>query len=160
MRLVLAAVGRMKSGPERDLVARYVERAAALGRSLGITDFAVREIEESRARRPEDRKTEEARALRALLPVGGRLILLDERGKTLTSDDFARQIGHMRDSSVPCVMLAIGGADGLDPALQAEAGLTLAFGAMTWPHQIVRILAAEQLYRALTILAGHPYHRA
>jgi 23S rRNA (pseudouridine1915-N3)-methyltransferase len=160
VKLLLVAVGRLKAGPERDLVARYVERCVAGGRKTGFTGFEIREIDESRARRPEDRKAEEAAAIENLLPARARLICLDERGAPLTSADFAQKLGDWRDAGVPACAVAIGGPDGLDPALRAKADLTLAFGAMTWPHQIVRALAAEQLFRALTILSGHPYHRA
>lgn len=159
MRILLIAVGRMKAGPERELCARYLERAAASARTAGLTGVEAREIDESRARRPEDRKTEEAQAIRALVPPGARLVLLDERGKSPTSEAFAADIGKARDSGVPAVALVIGGPDGLDPELRTGAS-SIAFGAMTWPHQMVRIMATEQIYRAITILTGHPYHRA
>ena len=160
MKLLLASVGRLKSGPERELVARYADRCTASGRKIGFGGFDLREIDESRARRSEDRKAEEAAALAALIPPGARKICLDERGRNLTSEDFAKKLGEWRDAGAPACALFIGGPDGLDPAFRDRADLTLAFGAMTWPHQIVRALAAEQLFRALTILAGHPYHRA
>ena len=159
MRLLLTAIGRLKAGPERELCARYIERAAAAARGVGLTGVELRELDEGRARRPEDRKVEEARALRAILPLGARLILLDERGKSVSREAFAADMGRARDSGIPALVLAIGGPDGFDPALRAEAAQVLAFGAMTWPHQLVRIMSAEQLYRAITILAGHPYHR-
>lgn len=160
MRLLLLSVGRLKSGPERELAARYETRAAAGARAARLTGFETREIDESRARRAEDRKAEEARALLALLPAGALLVALDERGKPLTSEAFAQEIGRARDAGAPAFVLALGGPDGHDATLRAAARLTLAFGAMTWPHQIARILAAEQLYRAVSILSGHPYHRA
>lgn len=159
MRLVLITVGRMKSGPERELVARYAERAAQSARGVGLTGFDLKEIDESRARRPEDRKAEEAKAIRALLPAGARLILFDERGKAPDSATFAADLGRARDSGAPALAFAIGGPDGHDPELRREAASVIAFGAMTWPHQLVRVMAAEQIYRALTILSGHPYHR-
>ncbi len=149
----------MKSGPERELCQRYFERAAALARSIGLTSIEMREIDEGRARRPEDRKTEEAKAIRALIPPGAHLVLLDERGKSLSSPDLAAYIGKYRDETTSALVIAIGGPDGFDPALRAQAGLVLAFGAMTWPHQLVRVMAAEQIYRVTTLLAGHPYHR-
>ena len=160
MRLTLAAVGRLKAGPERDLVARYADRIAATGKGVGLSELVLRETDESRARRPEDRKAEEARALAALVPQGAKIIALDERGKSITSEDFAGRIGAWRDSGVRDTCFMIGGADGLDPGLRGEAALTLSFGALTLPHQIVRVLVAEQIYRAISILAGHPYHRA
>ncbi len=159
MRIILIAIGRMKAGPERDLFNRYIERAAATARNAGLTGVETREIDESRARRPEDRKAEEARAIRELIPPGARLLLLDERGKSPTSEIFAADLGKSRDSGAPATILVIGGPDGLDEALR-RSGASIAFGAMTWPHQLVRIMAAEQIYRAITILAGHPYHRS
>lgn len=159
MRIWLIAVGRMKAGPERELCARYLERAAASARGAGFTGVEAREIDESRARRPEDRKAEEAQAIRALVPIGARLILLDERGKSPTSEAFAADIARARDAGAPALALVIGGPDGLDPSLR-EGNSVVALGAMTWPHQLVRIMAAEQIYRAITILTGHPYHRA
>ena len=160
MKLLLIAVGRLKAGPERDLVARYAERCSASGRNIGFPSVEMREIDESRARRPEDRKSEEAAAIEGLLPARARKICLDERGKALSSEDFAQKLGDWRDAGAGACAFIIGGPDGMDPSLREKADLVLAFGAMTWPHQIVRALAAEQIFRAMTILAGHPYHRA
>lgn len=159
MRLTLFCIGRLKSGPERELVARYMERASLGARQVGFTAIDFVEVDESKARRPEDRKTDEAKLLRAHLTQGARLILLDERGKNLTSTDFTTQLQRQRDEGTRSIVMAIGGPDGFDPSLRSEASLVLAFGAMTWPHQMVRIMAAEQIYRATTILSGHPYHR-
>ena len=159
MRLILLSVGRMKAGPERELVARYWERLELGARAIGLTGVDLRELDESRARRPEDRKIEEARALSAQIPAGSRIIALDERGKALTSPAFAADLGKARDSGVPSFVLAIGGPDGFDESFRAQAAYCLNFGALTWPHQLVRVMAAEQLYRATTILSGHPYHR-
>jgi 23S rRNA (pseudouridine1915-N3)-methyltransferase len=160
VKLLLVAVGRLKAGPERELVGRYAERCVASGRNIGFASLEMREIDESRARRPEDRKAEEARVIESLLPAQAKIICLDERGRALSSEDFAKKLGNWRDSGAGCCALVIGGPDGLDPALREKADLALAFGAMTWPHQIVRALAAEQIFRAMTILSGHPYHRA
>jgi len=159
MRLTLIGVGRLKAGPERELFARYFKRAADLARAQGIAAVELREIDESRARRAEDRCAEEARAIRAAVAKGAWLTLLDERGAALTSRQWAEEIGRARDGGVDVYALAIGGPDGLDPALKTEARALISFGAMTWPHQLVRTMAAEQLYRALSILGGHPYHR-
>jgi 23S rRNA (pseudouridine1915-N3)-methyltransferase len=159
VKLLLVAVGRLKAGPERELVGRYAERCVASGRNIGFSGFDMREIDESRARRPEDRKAEEAAAILGLLPAQAKIICLDERGRALSSADFARKLGDWRDSGAGTCALVIGGPDGLDPSLREKADLTLAFGAMTWPHQIVRALAAEQIFRSITILSGHPYHR-
>ncbi|HVB88654.1 MAG TPA: 23S rRNA (pseudouridine(1915)-N(3))-methyltransferase RlmH [Beijerinckiaceae bacterium] len=160
MRISVAAVGRLKQGPERDLCERYIARATALGRGLGLAEVCVREIAESRAARAQDRAIAEAVSLRRILVPGARLVALDERGPPLTSAAFANDILRARDAGVPAYALVIGGADGLASELRGEADLVLSFGPMTWPHQLVRIMAAEQVYRATTILAGHPYHRA
>jgi 23S rRNA (pseudouridine1915-N3)-methyltransferase len=159
MRVLLVCVGRSKAGPERELVARYIERSAAAGRAIGFSGVELREVEESRAARPGDRKREEARALRGLLTAHSRVIALDDGGKHMSSRDFAGEICRARDQGIPSIALVIGGPDGLDPGFLAAASLKLSFGAMTWPHQLVRIMAAEQIYRAMTILSGHPYHR-
>jgi 23S rRNA (pseudouridine1915-N3)-methyltransferase len=155
MLITIAAVGKLKAGPERELYDRYVERAAAAGRSLGLT-FATREFSESRAATPVARKDQEAESL---LAVGGIAIALDERGKTMDSRTFADRLARWRDDGAAGLTLAIGGPDGHGPALLQKSALRLAFGPMTWPHQLARIMLAEQLYRAVTILSGHPYHR-
>ena len=159
MRLMICAVGRLKAGPERDLVARYAERLNAAGRSLALGPLDIVEIDESRARRPEDRKAEEAGKLLAATG-SAQIVLLDENGPSLSSEMFAERITFWRDGGVPVLAFLIGGADGHGEAAKSKAALTLSFGKMTWPHQIVRILLAEQLYRAATIIAGHPYHRS
>jgi 23S rRNA (pseudouridine1915-N3)-methyltransferase len=158
VRVAILAVGRMKQGPERELVARYLDRAAASGKTLGLTGFAVTELTESRAGSATSRKVEEAKALSAQLPAGV-IVALDERGKTLGSEDFAKRLARWRDDGKPAVSFVIGGADGLEPGFVRAADLTLSFSPLTWPHQLVRIMLAEQLYRATTILSGHPYHR-
>jgi len=160
MRLLVAAVGRLKRGPERDLAERYGERAAKAGRAIGIRAVTIKEIDESRASRANDRIVEEGAKLTAVIPPQAVVIALDERGETLTSEAFAQRIGRWRDQGRPDLVVLIGGPDGLAPELLAKAALRLAFGQMTWPHQLVRIMAFEQLYRAIAILSGHPYHRA
>lgn len=159
MRVGLFAVGRLKSGPEKDLSARYLDRFAKAGPAIGLELSRVTEVPESRASSADTRKREEAALLEKSLPDASLLILLDERGKALDSEAFATLIGTFRDSGKRDLTLAIGGADGLDPALHAKADAVICLGKMTWPHQLVRILIAEQLYRAVTILSGHPYHR-
>jgi len=158
MRMTIAAVGRMKAGPEREMVARYLDRAVGGGKPLALTGFDVIELTESRSSAAASRKAEEAKALKAALPEGI-VVALDERGKSVASEAFARQIGRWRDDGRPAASFVIGGADGLDPDFVARADLVLSFSPLTWPHQLVRIMLAEQLYRATTILAGHPYHR-
>lgn len=159
MRVGLFAVGRLKAGPEKDLAARYLDRFAKTGPAVGLEFSRVAEVAESRASNGETRKREEAALLEKALPDGAVLLLLDERGKALDSEAFASLIGHYRDQGKRDMLVAIGGADGLDPALYQRADATICLGKLTWPHQLVRILIAEQLYRAVTILSGHPYHR-
>ena len=160
VRLIIAAVGRLKRGAERDLIERFRERTEATGRSVGVRKVEVIEVGESPARDTERRRTEEAIALNQLIPDRAVAVLLDERGESLTSAAFAASLQRWRDEGRPAAVFIIGGADGLAPALRDQAALTLAFGAMTWPHQLARIMLLEQLYRAVTILAGHPYHRS
>jgi 23S rRNA (pseudouridine1915-N3)-methyltransferase len=159
VRLTLIGVGRLKSGPERELFERYFKRVADLARAQGIAEVELREVDEGRARRAQDRQAEEARAILAAAPKGAWLALLDERGAAMTSVQWAAEIGKARDGAAPAYAVVIGGPDGLDPSLRAQARTILSFGAMTWPHQLVRAMASEQLYRALSILGGHPYHR-
>ena len=160
MRLVFVCVGRTKAGPERELASRYLDRAAMAGRSLGFSSLDLREVDESRARRAEDRKSEEARSIRTALGAGTPLAVFDEIGETLTSEAFAGRLGDSRNRGTAAFGLVIGGPDGLDADLRSSAAFALAFGRLTWPHQLARIMAAEQIYRAMTILTGHPYHRA
>lgn len=159
MKLSLIAVGRLKAGPERELVERYRERVAASGRALGLSGLDVAEIPESRARREDDRRAEEAEAILARAGDTA-LLLFDERGERPSSADFARMIETARDSGTAGLAFVIGGPDGLDQSLRARARGVVSFGSLTMPHQIVRALVAEQIYRALTIMSGHPYHRA
>ena len=160
MRLLIAAVGRLKAGPERELLERYVERASAAGRAVSLAPLEIAEVPESQARRPAGRMAEEAEKLDTAVPKGARRILLDAQGRNLTSEDFAAKLAHIRDQGAPVTAFLIGGADGLGNKANPGADLSISFGAATFPHQIVRILLAEQIYRAITILSGHPYHRA
>lgn len=159
MRISIFAVGRLKSGPEKDLASRYLDRFAKTGPAIGLEFSRVIEVAESRALNADTRKREEAAMLEKHVADGAALILLDERGKALDSSGFADLFGTMRDSGKRDLVIAIGGADGLDPALYDKASAILCLGKLTWPHQLVRILIAEQMYRAVTILSGHPYHR-
>lgn len=160
MRIAIIAVGRLKAGPEQQLAERYLDRLAKAGPAIGLDFGGVVELTESRARSAEERKRDEAGRLLQHVEPGAALFLLDERGKNLTSEELATKIGALRDGGQRQLALAIGGPDGHDPSLRTRADTVLSFGAQTWPHQLVRIMAAEQLYRVATILAGHPYHRA
>ena len=158
MQMTIAAIGRMKAGAERELAERYLGRVNKAGGRLGLS-LAVREFPESRAGSAGTRKDQEAAALLAALPAGAVLVALDETGRNLDSRAFAQQIARWRDDGAADLVFAIGGADGLGSPLLHKATLRLALGAMTWPHQLVRLMLAEQVYRAVTILSGHPYHR-
>ncbi len=160
MRLVVIAIGRLKQGPERELAERYRERFDDIGRKLGFRGLEIHEIAESRARDAGTRIAEEAAAISAAIPPKSAVVALDERGDNLDSDAFARHLARWRDDQVANTIFVIGGADGLSPELRRMAKLRLAFGSATWPHQMARVMLLEQLYRAATILAGHPYHRA
>lgn len=159
MQILLIAVGRLKAGPERELCDRYVERVRAVMKSCGIQDLKIVELSESSARRPADRQADEGKAIAAAVPAGAKLCVLDERGRSMTSPIFADFIRETRESGARCLVFVVGGPDGLSPELVRKADLSLAFGALTMPHQIVRALLAEQLYRAVTLITGHPYHR-
>jgi 23S rRNA (pseudouridine1915-N3)-methyltransferase len=160
MRLVVISIGRLKQGPERELADRYRERFDDIGRKLGFRGLSIQEIPESRARDSATRIGEEAAAILAAIPAKAALVALDERGDNLDSSAFARHLGRWRDEQISDTIFTIGGADGLSPDLRRKAKLSIAFGSATWPHQMVRVMLLEQIYRAATILAGHPYHRA
>lgn len=159
MRIVVAAIGRLKEGPERELAGRYRDRAVRAGRALGLHGPEVIEVKESRAREAERRATEEAIALNGAIPDNAVKIVLDGRGQNVSSDALAGLIGAWRDGGRKAVCFIIGGADGLAAALRDDADMGFAFGSATWPHQLVRIMLLEQIYRAMTVLSGHPYHR-
>jgi len=146
--LDVLALGRAPNAPETLLAQSYLARARDAGRVLAFTGFGLIEIDE---RKPE--KLVE-------LAKGNFTVALDERGKGTTSDAFARQLASWRDRGVPKIQFLIGAADGLPAEMKTAASLTIAFGPQTWPHMLVRAMLAEQLYRAVTILTGHPYHRA
>jgi len=159
MRLLVIAIGRLKQGPERELTERYRERFDDIGRKLGFRGLEIHEIPESRARDAAARIAEEAAAISAAIPPKSVLVALDERGDSIDSNSFARNLGRWRDDQIANTIFSIGGADGLSPELRRMAKLRMAFGSATWPHQMVRVMLLEQIYRAATILAGHPYHR-
>jgi 23S rRNA (pseudouridine1915-N3)-methyltransferase len=159
MRILVAAVGRLKQGPERDLAERYRKRVADAGKGLGLHPLDVIEIRESRAADAQRRMLEESIAIANLIPERAVTVILDARGEAVASGAFAGHLQAWRAESRPAVVFIVGGADGLAPSLRAAATLAIAFGAATWPHQLVRVMLLEQLYRAVTILSGHPYHR-
>lgn len=152
MRIWLAAVGRAKPGPELDLYAQYVRRLSPA--------LTLKEVEEKRPLPVPERKAREAELLLAAIPAGAIVVALDERGKSPGSEEFARRMGQWRDGGTSDLAFLIGGADGHGDAVRTRAEMLLSFGAMTWPHMLVRAMLAEQLWRAQAILSGHPYHRA
>jgi 23S rRNA (pseudouridine1915-N3)-methyltransferase len=153
MKIAIVAIGRLPRSPEVELVKLYVERATASGRSLSLGPIEVVEVE---ARKPG--KAAEAEALKPHL-TDSHVIACDERGAARPSRAFAEEIATLRDRGVRRLVFLIGGADGLDPQLVAQANGKLAFGPQTWPHAMARAMLAEQIYRAVSILAGSPYHR-
>ena len=155
MRLHLCAVGRLRTGPERDLVDDYLQRLDRTGRPLGLGPVAEHEVEDKRG----GGMVAEGALLAKAVPDGAALCVLDERGKVLSSPEFAAVLAGWRDGGRQDAAFVIGGADGVDAGLRGRADLTLSFGRMVWPHMLVRVRLAEQLYRAATILSGGPYHR-
>lgn len=153
--MTVAAVGRLREGPEAAIVADRLARFDRTGRPLGLGPARLVEVGERAGAGP----AAEARRLREALPEGAVLWVLDERGRDLTSPGLAEALARLRDDGTRELGILIGGADGLAPGLRAGAALALAFGRMVWPHRLVRAMLAEQLYRAATILAGTPYHR-
>lgn len=155
MRLLIAAVGRLRDAPEAALAADYITRAANAGRQLGFKSVELIEVE---GKPPGDARAE-ASALYRATPDGARKILLDERGAEWASRQLAEKLARWRDDGLPCATFWIGGADGVSQSVKDNADEKLALGRQTWPHRLVRVMISEQIYRALTILCGTPYHR-
>lgn len=155
MRISIVAVGRLRAGPEKTLLDDYLTRFDRTGRALGLGPAQVIEVEDKK----NAGMAAEAALLRKALPKGAVLCTLDERGRVMSSPDFAKKLGDWRDAGRQDLAFVIGGADGIDPVLRTEADFSISFGSMVWPHMLVRVMLAEQLYRAATILSGGPYHR-
>jgi 23S rRNA (pseudouridine1915-N3)-methyltransferase len=155
LRVTILAVGRLRSGPEAELVADYLARFDRAGRPRGLGPARVVEVEDRRGGGP----AAEAALLEAAVPNGALLAALDERGSPMTSPDLAEALRRWADAGVRDLALAIGGADGLTPAFRDRADRLISFGPMVWPHLLARVMLAEQLYRAASILAGTLYHR-
>jgi 23S rRNA (pseudouridine1915-N3)-methyltransferase len=160
MRLWILAVGHGRGTSEGALAEEFVDRAAKMGRNMGFTAVTCEEVSVSKLRDTGARMAEEAQRLAARVPEGAHVVLLDAKGKGMTSEEFADMLGALRDAGTKDFAFVIGGPDGLAPLPGKKPGRSLAFGPQTWPHLLVRAMLAEQVYRALTILAGHPYHRA
>lgn len=155
MRILIAAIGRVKTGPEAELTADYIARAAAAGRGLGFRSVELVQLE---PKPPTDTRLE-ARELFKATPDGARKILLDERGAEWSSRQLAEKLARWRDDGLRDAVFWIGGADGAAQSVKDQADEKLAFGRQTWPHRLVRVMISEQIYRAVTILSGNPYHR-
>lgn len=159
MKLRIVAVGRLKPGPERDLIERYRDRLAPLGGHLGLGPLTIEEVSPSRKSAVRARLDEEGAALCARASPDTAVIAMTEGGKARASDAFARHLAATRDDGVADLAFMLGGADGLGAAVLERAGERMSLGPLTFPHMLARVVLAEQLYRAVTILAGHPYHR-
>lgn len=155
MRLHLCAIGKLRAGPERELIDDYLTRADRTGRALGLGPVTVHELDDRKG----GGKEAEAALLRRAIPEGAVVVALDERGKTLDSVAFSKRLADWRDAGRGDLAFLIGGADGLDTSLVAESDMSLSFGKMVWPHMLARVMLSEQIYRATSILAGSPYHR-
>jgi 23S rRNA (pseudouridine1915-N3)-methyltransferase len=160
VRLHIIAVGVGRGTQEGLLADEFGARASQMGKRMGISAVLCEEIAVSKERDVKKRKSDEAERLARRVPAGAHVILLDAKGKGMTSEDFAEMLGALRDAGTKDLAFVIGGPDGLAPLPGKRAGRSLAFGPQTWPHLLVRAMLSEQIYRALTILAGHPYHRA
>lgn len=156
MKLRICAVGRLRTVPERALIDDYLDRFDRTGRALGLGPVTVQEVEAKGG----GGMGAEATLLSRAIPPGAVVIALDERGTMLASPGFAERLADWRDAGRGDLAILIGGADGLSPDLRDRADLVLSFGKMVWPHMLVRVMLSEQLYRAASILAGSPYHRA
>jgi 23S rRNA (pseudouridine1915-N3)-methyltransferase len=159
MRLLVLGVGRTLKGPERELLERYSKRIAPLGRAQGFSAIEIKTIGESTKEQVFARRAEEAQKLNKLILPEGFLIALDEKGKAIDSLAFSRMLQTVRDDRQNAITFILGGPDGLDDLIKKKANKILSFGPMTWPHQLAMALLMEQIYRGLTLLAGHPYHR-
>lgn len=155
MKLILRAGGTMRSGPEREMVDDYLKRAQSMARGLGFLDVEEQSVELGKCRN----RTEETEKLTGNLPDGSVFFVLDERGKAITSRQISKTLTRLRDDGHSSAVFLIGGADGFEPSALPTSVRKISFGTQTWPHKLVRVMLAEQIYRALTILAGTPYHR-
>lgn len=160
MKVAIAAIGHLKSGPEKEMAAEYEQRILGLGRKAGISGLTVQDWAESRASDVKLRMAEEAKQLWSVVPEGSPVLVLDERGEALSSAAFSKLLAAEAARGAKQLTLMIGGPDGHAPETRTKALKTISFGPMTWPHRMVRVMLLEQIYRAVTILVNHPYHRA
>ncbi|WP_417279536.1 23S rRNA (pseudouridine(1915)-N(3))-methyltransferase RlmH [Celeribacter sp.] len=155
MRVHICAVGRLRAGPEAALIDDYTTRFDRTGRALGLGPLTISEVEDKKG----GGMKAEADLLQRALPKGAVIVTMDERGKIVSSPEFSSKLAEWRDAGRSDVAFVIGGADGIDPSLRAQADFSISLGKMVWPHMLARAMLTEQLYRAASILAGSPYHR-
>ena len=153
MRILLLVVGRLKTGPEKDMADDYIARFNKAGRQLGFRGLDLIEVESGGG------MVAEGARLLAKLPSGAKVLRMDEHGPQMASKAFAKHLAKLRDQGVPDLVFLIGGAEGYSPAVRETCPDTLAFGPQTWPHRLVKVMLAEQIYRAASLLAGSPYHK-
>ena len=159
MRLQVLAIGRLKAGPEKTLAGDYQTRIEGLGRKAGISKLSITEFAESQSQTANQRQDEEARLLAGALAPKALTLVLDERGKTMTSEAFSQFLQRHLDRGTQDLAFLIGGPDGHSAKTRKTAGQLLSLGEMTWPHRLARVMLFEQIYRAVTIMVNHPYHR-
>lgn len=160
MRLIIAAIGKLKDDSDRDMCDRYVKRFTQTGRSIGLGPLEVAELLESKQPSAEARKNDEAARLLKIAGSPDLTVALEVTGQQIGSEQLAAFLAKERDGGVKQAAFLIGGPDGHGAAVLAQAKIKLSLSTMTLPHGLARIVLAEQLYRAATILTGHPYHRA
>jgi len=156
MKIHLCVVGRLRNGPEKELIDDYLHRFEKIGRAHGLGPVLVNEVEDKK----NGGMLNEAILLQRVIPKGAKVIILDERGEFISSPNFAKKISSYANNSTSDLAILVGGADGIDPKLREQADYKISFGKMVWPHALVRVMISEQLYRAASILAGSPYHRS
>jgi 23S rRNA (pseudouridine1915-N3)-methyltransferase len=160
MRLIISAIGRLKDGGERDLYERYAKRLDQSGKAVSLGPLTLNEFPESKLASADLRKADEATRLLKSTANADVIVVLDEHGRQYSSVTFAQMLGGRRDNGAKAIAFMIGGADGHGDSVLSAATIKLSLGAMTLPHGLARVVLAEQLYRASTLLSGHPYHRA
>ena len=155
MKIHLCVVGKLRNGPEKNLIDDYLNRFEKIGRSYGLGPVSVNEVEDKK----NGGMSNEAILLQRIIPKGAVIIALDERGEVVSSPNFSEKLITYVNNNISDLAIIIGGADGIDTKLRDKADFKVSFGKMVWPHALVRVMIAEQLYRAASILAGKPYHR-
>ncbi len=157
MKLELYAIGKLKKSPMLSLLDDYQHRISGIARNLGFKPLDIHEIDHKKSLQGQSLKQYEATLLLHNTP--DIMIALDETGQNVSSQDFAMLLNNYKNNNKNICRFIIGGADGLCDSVRAKANTIISFGTLTWPHMLVRVMLAEQIYRAMTILSNHPYHR-